>query len=703
MKQWVEPMIRDVYILKRSGEVIIHKAFSKRGVDEAIFSGFYSALSAFAEELGHGGIETIQMGDVSFYYEHSKDLLFAIAADKSHNAKDVQIVLTEIKRQFTENYADRVADWDGTPTPFQKFNKEIEGIVSVKHVTEGETGLYILPFAVDGAKLKGKTLDDTDINGDIILDPRLELAAVHLLLDDIRRNTTGLKPLNEGCFEFLTKLLWPIWIVSSPDNRILLIDGLKLLQPQVARGFVPPASRYEALLKVNASPEYLAVIEKLTEEVRTAARSTPFDLHVIPAELTQQLRHLARITNGNDQFGVQLPSQMNRDQANKEAEQFFTEAIETYKESSKQWTQFRTYFQKDVQKWKERIQTEIITLKDHYATRKADLKHEIDQAFVQIAKEEEAAMTEVEEWRQDQTQQILTPLKTSLSPIDQELIEQQSTLKRHLSDKKSKITDPETFLNQLTKALDQFDDFANDLRNLTKASRKEIQQTRRNLQDLDRQVQERKAQVRQRFATQEEQEAQQLDELDEERQDRLQETQDRLKQLEEYATEIDDLIQQHITHSNTQLTTFEHYLLEAGTPLPTDIKTPIYIPIYLAGLKQENDTTHLLVIPPIMVPPSKQVEKIPIGQRTVPVGALSSEMVQYLKTSLEAAFADDPKFAKQVTQLSPRHNLLSDPHIESLLYSGLHALWQAHLIPERVHTQIKLACIDMYRSSHTAC
>ena len=389
-------MIRDVYILKHSGEVIIHKAFSKRGVDEAIFSGFYSALSAFAEELGHGGIETIQMGDVSFYYEHSEDLLFAIAADKSHNAKDVKIVLTEIKRQFLEHYADRVADWDGNPTPFQKFTKDIEGIVSVKRDPGVERHLYTLPFALDGTKLKGKTLEDPDINGDAIVDQRLELAAVHLLLDDIRRNTTGLKALNEGCFEFLTKLLWPIWVVGSPDKRLLLIDGLKLLRPQVARGFVPPASRYEALLKVDASPEYLAVMEKLTDEVRTAARSTPFDLHILPAELTQQLRHLSRITNGNDQFGVQLPSQMNYDQAKKEAGQFFAEAIETYKEAHEQWTQFRTYFQTDVQKWKERIQTEITTLKDHYTTRKKELKREIDQVFVELAKEEESAIAEVE-------------------------------------------------------------------------------------------------------------------------------------------------------------------------------------------------------------------------------------------------------------------------------------------------------------------
>ena len=277
-------------------------------------------------------------------------------------------------------------------------------------------------------------------------------------------------------------------------------------------------------------------------------------------------------------------------------------------------------------------------------------------------------------------------------------MEQQSTLKEHLTDKKSNINDADTFLQQLSQTLDQFDEFTNTLRNLTKNSRKEIQQTRRTLQELDRQVEDRKAEVRRGFAAREQEEAKHLDELEEERQLRLDETQERLDLLETHSTEIDTLIQQHITHSETQLATFEMYLLDPSTPIPTDVKTPIYIPIYLAGLKHEDDTTKLLVIPPLMIPPTKQVSNIAIGQRSAPVGALSEEVVNYLKKSLETMFVEDPKFAKQVMQLSPRHNLLTDSHIESLLYSGLHALWQTRLIPERVHTQIKLACIDMYRS-----
>ncbi len=693
-------MIRDVYVLKRTGEVLVHKAFSKRGVDEAIFSGFYSALSAFAEELGHGGIETIQMGDVSFYYEHSEDLLFAIASDKAHNPKDVKNVLTEVKRQFIDKFADRVADWDGNPTPFKKFGKDIELIVSTKRTSEGDEILFTLPFALDGSKLKGKTLDDPEVNGDLILDSRLELAAIHLLLDDIRRADNGFKAIKEGCYEFIAKLLWPFWVVPSPENQLLLIDGLKLLRPQVARGFVPPASRYEALLKVNASPEYLAIMDKLKEEVRTAARSTPFDIHTVPTELTQLIQQLSRITNGDNQFGVELPNRLNYSHAKKEAEQFFAEAIETHKEATNQWNQFRSHFQKDIQKWEERIQTEITTLEEHYDMRKANLKREIDGALTELAKQENKDMAEVDHWRQDQEKQLLAPLKTSLEPINQEISKQHVTLEEFMTKKIDDNPSADSFISQLNQTLDQFNTFATDLRNQSKETRKQIQQTQRALDDLDRQTEERKAKVRHGYEVQEKKEITRIDALQEEREIRLKETRDRLDKLKSHETEIDDLIVNHINFSQNQLSTFQQYLIEPGVSLPATSDKPIYVPIYLAGLKREDDTTKLIVIPPLVIPPPKRTSAVSIGQRSVPVAPLSIELVKYLKEPLEAALEQDAKFAKEITRFSPHHNLLQDPQIESLLYSGLHAIWQSQLITERIHTQIKLSCIDIYRSSN---
>ncbi|MFX1541073.1 MAG: hypothetical protein ACFFBX_09875, partial [Promethearchaeota archaeon] len=320
--------------------------------------------------------------------------------------------------------------------------------------------------------------------------------------------------------------------------------------------------------------------------------------------------------------------------------------------------------------------------------------------LTELAKEEEKELAEVDKWRQNQEKTILTPLQTSLEPLSEQISEQQTALEQFLEKNSGSKKGAETFISQLTQTLDQFNIFTTDVRNQSKETRKQIQQTQRELNDLDKQVQEKKHQVHHRFELQEKEEIKLLDALQEEREIQLQETQHRLNKLKDHATEIDGLINEHITHSNQQLEKFEKYLIENGTLLPTDTKTPIYIPIYLAGLKREDDSTKLVIIPPLIVPPSKHDAATALGQRSTPIASLSSEMMQYIKQPLETALANDEKFAKQVTRFSPRHNLLQDSHIESLLYSGLHAMWQSKLIPEHQHTQIKLACIDIYRSTN---
>jgi hypothetical protein len=63
-----------------------------------------------------------------------------------------------------------------------------------------------------------------------------------LLLDDIRRSSSGLQPVKEGCYEFLTKLLWPIWLVTPERAKWSSSTDSNSSKPAAARGFVPPAN-----------------------------------------------------------------------------------------------------------------------------------------------------------------------------------------------------------------------------------------------------------------------------------------------------------------------------------------------------------------------------------------------------------------------------------------------------------------------------
>jgi hypothetical protein len=295
----------------------------------------------------------------------------------------------------------------------------------------------------------------------------------------------------------------------------------------------------------------------------------------------------------------------------------------------------------------------------------------------------------------------MVKLRSNLKPIEDAFTKQRSALDQLLAEKAVRGLAADKFIANLRGALDALFDFTSNLRDLSKNTQKEIQQTQKALAELDRGTKERSAAVRVRFQSLEQKEVAKLAALKEERETQLAEAGQRRAALDKYGAEIDGVVQEHIVRSQKQLTTFERYLLDLGPPFPTQLDKPIYIPIYLAGLRREDDSTKLLVIPPLLVPPPSRPSPPRLGQREAPVAELVPAFVDYLKTQLETALTKDPKFASTVTKVAPRHNLLHDSRVESLLYSGLHALWQSKLIPERLHTQVKLACIEAYRASRT--
>ncbi|MEX2707201.1 MAG: hypothetical protein Q6352_018375, partial [Candidatus Freyrarchaeum guaymaensis] len=59
-------MIKEFYVLLKSGESLFHKVYGENRVDESLFSGFLGAVYTFAREIGHGDIKTMEMGDAKF-------------------------------------------------------------------------------------------------------------------------------------------------------------------------------------------------------------------------------------------------------------------------------------------------------------------------------------------------------------------------------------------------------------------------------------------------------------------------------------------------------------------------------------------------------------------------------------------------------------------------------------------------------------
>ena len=697
-------MIRDVYVLKRAtGEVMIHKTFSRRGVDEAVFSGFYSALNAFAEELGHGGIETINLGEVSFYFllHKSDDILFAVATDKVHDAQDAQRILTEIKLRFVEKYQETLTDWDGNPSIFSDFSQDIEVVVAESRRAGGEA-LFSLPFSLDGKNLalEEDSLESLEMDSSLVLDSHQELAAVYLLAEDIRQNTRGLKHLKRGCYQFFSKLLWPLWIVRQSDSRIAIIDGLSLNQRVVERGNMPSTSRYEALLKVDSNLEFLAGLEKLQEDIKSSPRTSPVDTYLLNPEFSKLIRKLSSLASSKAEYASPLPPKMVQSQSISETSRFYDEAVQSHVAASQQWDSFRTHFQEEVRDWTRRIVNEFGEMQSYYETRRENLVQEIDRNLAELSNQEDSEIKEAEAWWQSQETALVERLRISLEPVDADFVQQREALSQLLRVDASNNPNANQFMDEMRAVLDTLDkSFSSELRDKIKDRRRLIQQTQKDLGELNREAEERIAGIRNNYAELVQQEKARLVALDQERDQKLQEIRDRQETLDNLSTDIQELIQDQITECQRRKGLFEEYLLEPEALLPTDTVLELQVPFYLLGFQRDNETTHLVIVPPLFLADLDRRVPRNLDQRTAPVTELSPHFLTFLKEKIETSWEEDPEFAEALERLAQRSNLLKDPEVEVIIYQGLHKLYTAELIPERLHTQTKLSCIEAFRVS----
>jgi hypothetical protein len=698
-------MIREVYVLKRAtGEVVIHKTFSRRGVDEAVFSGFYSALNAFAEELGHGGIETINLGEVSFYFLLHKvdDILFAVATDKAHDAQDAQQILTEIKLRFIEKYQETLSNWDGNPAPFSDFSRDIEVVVAESRRAEGEA-LFAIPFCLDSKNinLEEDSLTDLEMDSSLVLDSHQELAAVYLLAEDIRQSTRGLKHLKKGCYQFFSKLLWPLWIVREASNgRIAILDGLVLNQHAVERGNMPSTSRYEALLKVDTNLEFLAGLEKLQEDIKASPRTSPFETYLLKPDFSKLIRKLGGLASTKAEYAAPLPPKMVQSQSLHEKSRFYDEAVQSHVAAARQWDSFRTHFQEQVREWTRRIVNEFGEMQSYYETRRENLVQEIDRNLAELSSQEATAIKEAKEWWQGEETTLVERLRSSLEPVDSDFVQQRDALSQLIKVDPRVNPNATQFMDEMRDVLDTLDkSFSSELRDKIKDRRRLIQQSQKDLGELNREAEEKIANIRNEFAELVRQEKARLDALDQERDQKLKEIRDRQETLESLSTDIQDLIQDQITECQRRKALFEEYLLEPEALLPTDTVLELQIPFYVLGFQRDNETTHLVVVPPLFLADLDRRVPRNLEQRDAPVTELSTNFLTFLKEKIETSWEENPEFAEVLERLAQRNNLLRDPEVEVIIYQGLHKLYTAELIPERLHTQTKLSCIEAFRVS----
>jgi hypothetical protein len=120
-------MIHNFYLLKKSGECIIHRKYGSLETDENLVTGFLSAIFSFGRNISGCNIESVLMDDKKFIYVINGDAIFAAYTDRDDVVKDK---LEELSQEFTKNYGN-LENWDGDRDKFVEFLPRLDDVFGV--------------------------------------------------------------------------------------------------------------------------------------------------------------------------------------------------------------------------------------------------------------------------------------------------------------------------------------------------------------------------------------------------------------------------------------------------------------------------------------------------------------------------------------------------------------------------------------------
>ncbi len=122
-------MIHSVYVIKRTGECLFSRIYDKNGVDEALISGFLSALQSFISEISGDYIRTLKTGNVKFVYNLLDDLIFVFCVDLDEDEEKLRTKIDRAQGVFLNEFSSIITGWDGKTAIFESFKAAVDDIV----------------------------------------------------------------------------------------------------------------------------------------------------------------------------------------------------------------------------------------------------------------------------------------------------------------------------------------------------------------------------------------------------------------------------------------------------------------------------------------------------------------------------------------------------------------------------------------------
>ena len=139
-------MISKILIIMSSGVLCYSKTFfGEDFIDNDLISGFLTAISSIAKEIGGGEIESLNFRNFNFIYTNDDEKLcmFIIVTDIDDPEEEAREKLDSLKNEFIERFHDDLVNWKCETKIFETFDGFVEDNIFIppKILLVGEDGV----------------------------------------------------------------------------------------------------------------------------------------------------------------------------------------------------------------------------------------------------------------------------------------------------------------------------------------------------------------------------------------------------------------------------------------------------------------------------------------------------------------------------------------------------------------------------------
>lgn len=676
-------MIKAFYVLLKTGESLFHKVYGRNQVDESLFSGFLGAIYNFAREIGHGDIQTMEMGDAKVICEVSDNLIFVVVVDKNDDEQEIQKFLSSASKTFVTRFGKELEGWRGNITVFRPFAKELDRIAENYKVKRLPGRVKLAPFLREDASESPACPFD------------VELASVFSLLEDVRNRGRGIlrkKPEEE--LTGVIRVLWPFWILPYKNgDNVIVIDAMSagFLRIKIKR--TQNMENFKSLLKVKDVDTFVTAFEKLLLDLKNETVEE-FSLHgLLDPEMVKEMEISLSQSKLSETKGCVVLRPLINPKRALENKNVFGGFVEELNKHHQKLVENDNLIASTAEKWLKKMQEKMLEIKETYKIKIEETTEDVKTQIENLLLLREEELKNIDAWFTEEDKNLVLEIKNLFGPLLKVLEDVALKSTEEIEKKVENQISMSHLIDGRIEKLANLAEYMNKTKKVVENISKSIKKIDSTIEKITRKTEADKTLIMQNFDKKIAEQNSRIAKLKKELESAITTQQELINKVTTTLKELKELFRKKLEEIDELIKRLNLHIIKS--PEKTYSPTIFYVPLYISKF-QDLKKERYYIVPQLLLLKSK-APNCDFGQKTLPLDLPTSRIIETIKEKAEKLINENNELRNEIEKGFNKTNLINSPQIETSIYDGLEYLLSLNILNEENFQILKARATDIFR------